>query len=176
MKTYEFSLLFDLKDDNINPDIYVDSLYQSGCDDALLGIGRKGSILLDFTRTANSAYSAIYTAIENVKSVIPFAELIHVSPDLVGVQELSLILECSKQNIQKYLTKKDFPKPLYSTSQPIWYLEEVLEWFFKHQETSQKINDNLLDIARLSRSINLSLENKKANLEIIKQAQELVAI
>jgi predicted DNA-binding transcriptional regulator AlpA len=176
MKTYEFGLLFDLKNDNINPDIYVDSLYDSGCDDALLAIGRKGSILLDFTRTANSAYQAIYSAIQNVKSVIPSAELIHISPDIVGVKELSLILECSKQNIQKYLTKKDFPKPLYSTSQPIWYLDEVLEWFLSHQEQGQKIDDNLLDIARLARSINLSLENKKANLEIVKQAQELVAI
>lgn len=100
MKNYDFALTFKIKDSNSNPEKHLDSLYESGCNDALIGIGKKGYISLDFMRQSDSAYEAIYSAINNVKSVISDAELIHVSPDLVGVKELAQIFDCSRQNMQ----------------------------------------------------------------------------
>jgi len=173
MNYYYFSLIFDFKDQT-DPEIYLDSLYEAGCGDALIGIAEKGSMALDFMRKSDSAYQGVYSAIQQVKSVIPNAVLIKVSPDIVGVLELSEIFECTKQNIQKYVNKESFPKAFYKGSQAIWHLDEVLEWFLINKE--EKVDTSLLDIARLARSINLSLETKKANVEIFKQAQELVAI
>lgn len=173
MNYYDFGLIFDFKD-KTDPEIYLDSLYEAGCGDAVIGIAEKGSIALDFMRKSDSAYQAVYSAIQQVKSVIPNVVLIQVSPDIVGVLELTEIFECTKQNIQKYVNKESFPKAFFKGSQAIWHLDEVLEWFLIDKE--EKVDTNLLDVARLARSINLSLETKKANVEIFKQAQELVAI
>lgn len=173
MNYYNFSLIFDF-DQEIDPEIYLDSLYEAGCGDAIVGIAEKGSITLDFIRQSNSAYQAVYSAIQQVKSVIPSAILIQVAPDLVDVLELSEIFECTKQNIQKYVNQDNFPKPFFKGYQTIWHLDEVLEWFkLKNQE---KVDVKLLEIAQLTRNINLTLETKKANDKILKQAQELVAI
>jgi len=173
MNYYNFSLIFDF-DREIDPEIYLDSLYEAGCGDAILGIAEKGSIALDFMRQSDSAYQAVYSAIQQVKSVIPKALLMQVFPDLVGVLELSEIFECTKQNIQKYVNQNTFPKPFFKGSQAIWHLDEVLVWFcLKNQE---KVDLKLLEIAQLARNINLTLETRKANDKILKQAQELVAI
>ncbi|MGI0482059.1 DNA-binding protein [Geminocystis sp. CENA526] len=173
MNYYNFSLIFDF-DTEIDIEMYLDPLYEAGCGDAIVGMGQRGSIVLDFMRESESAYQAVYSAIQQVKSVIPTAILIQVSPDLVGVLELSEILECSKQNIQKYTNKDTFPNPFFKSHQAIWHLDEVLEWFWIKNE--KKVDFKLLEIAKLSRNINLTLETKKANDQILKQAQELVAI
>ena len=70
MKEYSFTLKFNLPDARIDPDSYVDRLYESGCDDALIGIGKQGCIALDFMRSAASAFEAIASAIVDVKKVI----------------------------------------------------------------------------------------------------------
>ena len=90
MNYYDFGLIFDFKD-KIDPEIYLDSLYEAGCGDAVIGIAEKGSIALDFMRKSDSAYQAVYSAIQQVKSVIPNGVLIQVSPDIVGVLELVAI-------------------------------------------------------------------------------------
>lgn len=173
MNYYNFSLIFNF-DEEIDPEIYLDALYEAGCGDAIIGIGEKGSIAVDFMRESNSGYQGVYSAIQQVKSVIPTAILIQVSPDLVGVLELSEIFECTKQNIQKYVNQDTFPKPFFKGSQAIWHLDEVLEWF--RVKKKEKVDLKLLEIAKLARNINLMLETKKANDTILKQAQELVAI
>jgi hypothetical protein len=73
-------------------------------------------------RSSSSAYDAIKGAIASVKSVLTEAELIHISPDLVGIKELASIFKCSRQNIQKFVNKPTFPNPVYKGSQAIWHL------------------------------------------------------
>ncbi len=56
MKEYSFTLKFNFPDARIDPvrealrnaNCYVDRLYKAGCDDALIGIGKQGSIALEF--------------------------------------------------------------------------------------------------------------------------------
>lgn len=84
MKEYDFTLKFDLKDPELDPAIYVESLYESGCDDALIGIGQKGYIVLSFIREALSSSQAITQAIADVKNVIPFATLVETTLDMAG--------------------------------------------------------------------------------------------
>jgi hypothetical protein len=87
MNDYDFALHFKLADYKADPSVYEDRLFEAGCDDALLGIGQKGYIGLDFIRSSGSAIEAVYSAIENVKSVIPDSELYYISPDVVGIPE-----------------------------------------------------------------------------------------
>ncbi|MCF3606906.1 hypothetical protein L2E81_21825 [Planktothrix agardhii 1033] len=41
MAEYNFILNFNLPDTKVNPDNYLESLAIEGCDDALIGIGKK---------------------------------------------------------------------------------------------------------------------------------------
>ncbi|CAN1209772.1 DNA-binding protein [Tumidithrix helvetica PCC 7403] len=87
MTEYDFTLKFNLQNFQADPNDYVEKLYESGCDDSLIGVGKKGCIALNFVRAASSAYKAISRAISDVKRVIPHATLIEVTPDLVGLTD-----------------------------------------------------------------------------------------
>lgn len=88
MKEYEFTLRFGLPSDEVLSDELVERLGNSGCDDALIGIGSPGRLALDFNRSANSAREAVLTAIADVVKTIPGAKLVEVAPDLVGVTDV----------------------------------------------------------------------------------------
>jgi hypothetical protein len=84
VKEYSFTLKFNFPDVRSEPDCYIDRLYEAGCDDTLIGIGKQGCIALDFTRSAASAFEAVSSAIVDVKKVIPDASLIETTPDFDG--------------------------------------------------------------------------------------------
>ena len=67
MKEYEFTLKFSLPDATVAPEVYLENLYAEGCDDALLGLGQRGRIALNFIRESTTAYKAISSAIADVK-------------------------------------------------------------------------------------------------------------
>jgi len=77
---YDFVLTFALEND-ADPEQYLGTLYEAGCDDASVGIGKIGSIALDFPRESDSAEAAVKSAIADVKKAIPHAKLIKVVPD-----------------------------------------------------------------------------------------------
>lgn len=67
MKTYEFELKFSLPKTSQNPDFFVERLAETGCTDALVGIGQTGRIAFHFARDANSAFEAVLSAVNNIK-------------------------------------------------------------------------------------------------------------
>ena len=73
MNEYEFTLKFNLQNSQVDANDYVEKLYASGCSNALIGIGAKGYIALDFIREASSDREALSSAIADVKKVIPDA-------------------------------------------------------------------------------------------------------
>jgi hypothetical protein len=81
MKEYSFTLKFNFYDSQAGLSSYVEQLYEGGCDDALIGVGKQGSISLDFIREAPSAFEAISSSITNVENVLPNVILIEVSPN-----------------------------------------------------------------------------------------------
>jgi hypothetical protein len=103
VKEYDFTLKFNLQNPHDNPSIYIESLYKGGCDDALIGVGKKGYISLNFIREASSAYEAISSAIVDVKKVLPCATLVEATPDFVGLTDAAKILGCTRQNIRKLI-------------------------------------------------------------------------
>lgn len=64
-KTYQFTL--ELKNIDENTPGLEDSLYEAGCDDALI-VFRDGIVYLDFDRSAKSLSDAINSAIQDVES------------------------------------------------------------------------------------------------------------
>ena len=129
MSEYQFTLTFSLPNCEENAEQFLDALYEAGCDDALVGTGQSGSIALEFVREADSATAAINSAIQNVKAAIPGAELLEAKPDLVGLTDMAAILNCSRQNVRKYMVKyQDFPKPVYTGSSTLWHLWDVAKF------------------------------------------------
>lgn len=80
---YEFTVKFSLP----NPydiDEIIERLGEAGCDDALVGIGTPGGIVLKFSREAKSSEAAIEGAIRDVQRAVPLAEQIEVGPGVDG--------------------------------------------------------------------------------------------
>ncbi|ACK73754.1 prophage CP4-57 regulatory (plasmid) [Gloeothece citriformis PCC 7424] len=174
MPEYEFTLKFKLPNFNTNPEIYIDKLYESGCDDALIGVGTKGYIALNFIRESDSAYEAIKSAMENVKSVIPGVELVEALPDWVGVTDIANLLGCTRQNIQKLILKDNSscPSAIHSGAQSIWHLAEFLTWL--SEDKNYEIEESLLETAKITMNLNLAKEYKKLAPDLHESFKSLV--
>lgn len=157
MKAYEFTLKFALPD-GIDAEALEAVLFDSGCDDALLGIGQKGRLALSFTREAESAGQAVDSAISDVRRAVPQARLVEATPDLVGVSDIADFLDCSRQNMRKLVqTHIDtFPLPLHEGRSSLWHLVDVLDWFVERQGRS--VDSTLREVARASMQVNAGRE------------------
>lgn len=149
MKEFEFTLKFSLPDAFEEPQGYIAVLCEAGCDDAIIGIGHKGRVMLQFTREASDAFSAVSSAIEDVKSAIPDAKLIESTPDLVGLTDIAKLIGVTRQYLRKLeITKKNFPQPMHSGKVAIWHLYKFLQWY----EVSQRkqVNKTMKEIASVN--------------------------
>ena len=97
MPEYEFTLTFNLPDAQSNPEDFLESLATVGCDDALIGIGKRGKIAVDFIRESSSAQEAVYSAIAQVVLAIPQAVFLDLSPDFISLMEVGQDLGNSKK-------------------------------------------------------------------------------
>jgi pimeloyl-ACP methyl ester carboxylesterase len=93
---FEFSLKYKVPD-AADIDELIEQLGEAGCDDAVIGTGQPGRIALDFIRDAPSAEKAIVSALAAVKTAIPGARLLEVTPNFVGMTELADLLGVSRQ-------------------------------------------------------------------------------
>ena len=173
MKEYDFTLTFTLSDME-NPDQYVEALYGGNCDDALIGVGEKGTIALNFIREAETAYQAIHRAIKDVRGVISQAIFSEAKPDLVGISEIAELIGCTRQNVRKLL-KNDAssPSPYYNNSLCLWHLADVLFWLRDHK--SYAIDDSLLEVSEVNMKLNISANYFKIDQNTLRdqEIQEL---
>jgi hypothetical protein len=176
MNAYEFTLKFNFPDTSVNPESYLESLAQAGCDDALIGIGQKGRIAFNFNREADSALSALYSAIEQVKSVIPDAQLIEATPDFVGLSDIADVVGCSRQNLRQLMinNQASFPAPVHEGKSAIWHLSTVLDWL--KEGKGYVIEDSLLDVAKVAMQLNITKEAFKLDLVGNKKFNELFSM
>ena len=87
---------------------------------------------------------------------IPGAELVEAKPDLVGLTDVAEILQCSRQNIRKYMvTYPDFPKPVYTGTSSLWHLWELASF--------EKINipRSVAELSRTTFRINLDIHQHR---------------
>ena len=155
MADYDFTLKFDITTLECEPETLLDQLYEAGCGDAIIGIGRPGRIAMNFTRDARSAAEAVSSALSDVNKAIPQAKLIEATPDFVGLTDIADILGCSRQNIRNLYIKyqSSFPSPIHEGSATIWHLAKVLSWF--KEKENYKVEDSLLDVSVTNMKINL---------------------
>lgn len=175
MKEYEFTLNFSFQDTSINPEVYIERLGAEGCDDALVGIGRKGRIALNFIRESTSAFEAISSALADVKRVIPDAQLIEATPDLVGLTDVAEIIGFTRQNMRKLMLASGtpFPAPVHEGKSTIWHLSQVLTWL--KERNKYQIEDTLLEIAKANMQFNAVQQTHYIDPDLQESIRALIA-
>ncbi len=164
MSEFEFELIFKLNH-NENPELYLDSLYESGCDDALIGIGIKGYISLEFTSESDNSMDVIVDAYKKVLTAIPHAMLDRAAPDLLNVTQLAYEFNFTKQNMRKYVRNEmatidvDFPSPVVSGKTSYWHVSQVALWLSKY--TNIEIKDERVNLLVSISGLNQVIESQR---------------
>jgi predicted DNA-binding transcriptional regulator AlpA len=165
MPVYDFSLNFALPSGVADPAAFLDVLFVAGCDDATVGVGRRGAIGLAFSREAVSAEIAVRSGIAAVEQAIPGASLVEAKPDLVNLSDAAELLGMSRQNMRKYASGDirgvaiPFPLPTFQGSPSLWHLSEILTWLSRHTELQPP--QELQDLARVVDKVNLEAQEQR---------------
>jgi len=172
---YDFVLKFMLAEGGADADALVERLGESGCEDAVVGIGQSGRIALNFTREAASASQAVISALEDVKRAIPDARLIEASPDLAGLTDIAEFIGVTRQNVRKLMLShfRSFPAPVHEGTTALWHLAPVLEWLSGRGEYA--IERGLLEVSRIAMRINLAKESSRIDEPVEDRVRVLVA-
>lgn len=157
MNEYEFTLKFAVPAE-VDREALETRLFETGCDDALIGTGEKGRVALSFARAASSAAEAVESAISDVHRGLPQARLIEAEPDLVGVSDIAELFAFSRQNMRKLVQThaESFPLPLHEGRSSLWHLADVLHWFEAYQHRA--VDPAMREVARASMAVNASRE------------------
>jgi hypothetical protein len=163
VSAYDFELLFALPMPGDDPEQYVEALGDAGCTDALLGVGRRGQIAMMFTREAASAEAAVLSAIKDVMGAVPGARVVETAPDLVGLSDVAELLGVSRQNVRKLVVDSPAspPAPAHLGNPALWHLADLLRWL--REVKRYKVDDRLVEVAEVTRQVNLAIAGKAAN-------------
>jgi hypothetical protein len=161
MTEYEFTLKFRLPDIDADAAAFVGALARAGCDDATVGIGQQGRVALDFCREAGSALDAVLSAVHDVRTAIPGAELVEAAPDFVGLTDVAELVGCSRQNIRKLMVSNpgSFPSAVHEGAQSVWHLRPVLGWFSDAQQ--RHVDRALLEVSDATMKVNIAREARR---------------
>lgn len=172
---YTFTLRYKLADGDQEPDERIERLADAGCDDALVGIGQRGYLALEFTREAQSALEAFQTALADVKSAIPDAALVEAAPDFVGLSDVADLIGVTRQNMRKLMLAHadTFPVPVHSGSTLIWHLDDVLDWLSARGR--YPVAETTLETARLLRQLNLVRETRHLKSDVVQSLEAYLA-
>jgi len=172
---YTFTLSFVLGVGDADADALVERLGAAGCDDAVVGIGRRGRLALEFTREAEDAARAVGSAVADACSALPDAMLIEASPDLVGLTDVASLLGVTRQNVRKLIVCCDAPEPVpvHAGKPTIWRLAGVLRWLAR--EKRYPVPPELLEVAEATLQVNLAVEARDADPRVQAELAALLA-
>ncbi|WP_376692030.1 DNA-binding protein [Wenzhouxiangella sp. EGI_FJ10409] len=160
---YNFSLIFRLPEKSANTDDLVEALAECGCDDAMVGTGHPGRIALEFDREAETATAAVDSAVRDVESALPGAELIEATPDLVGLTDIAEIAGISRQALRKLMqSRHDFPRPAHCGNPSLWHLAPMLDWL--DQEERYDVAEALRAVSQQTLRLNTQIQNQQARI------------
>ena len=164
MNNYQFQLVFSLHP-NEDAEQYLDALFEAGCDDALISMGKPGYLAAEFTRESSTAYDAIKTAIKAITKAISHAKLIKASPYIANLSEMAKLFGCTRQNLSKYargesLKSNSFPCPIVSGKVDYWYVLDVALWLSQNKTKQNKVNIRKqdIDILKAIHDLNIAIE------------------
>ncbi len=174
-REYDFTLKFSVPPD-LAQDQIESSLFQAGCDDAIIGLGQKGRLALNFTREAASAEQAMLSALQDVQRVLPEARMVEAGPDFVGISDMASLLMFSRQNMRKLIQTHltSFPLPVHEGASALWHLCDVLAWFSEKQKRA--IPADLMEVAQVSMGVNLVREAGRIDQRLQAQLRQQSAI
>lgn len=163
MKEYDFTLKYRLGKPNEDAETYLKGLAESGCEDAIVGIGQNGRIALNFIREAETALDAITSALSDVQKAIPEAKLVEATPDFVGITDIADLFGFSRQYMRKLIHTKGatFPEPVHEGKPSLWHLTDILAWFQDHE--SRNIPTEVLEVSKINMQLNVYKSCVKAS-------------
>lgn len=172
---YTFTLKYQLAEHDSDPDALVERLGETGCNDALVGIGQPGRLALEFTREAKSAQAAVRSALADAKRAIPSARLVEAAPDFVGLTDVAEVIGVSRQNMRKLMLahRGSFPAPVHEGSASIWHLAEVLVWL--EGKGRYTLDRSLLETARATLEVNSAREARRLPTKDVQELKVLIA-
>ena len=160
MDTYTFTLVLE-GSPRIDEDV-ADKLFESGCDDALIG-GRYGVDTIEFDREADSFHDAVMSAKLDVEAADERLRVCRVEPsDLVTIAEIGRRSERSRENIRQMVTgergPKNFPQPIsgVSSKSPLWSWARVAEWLAEQNVIEEAVVDQAKEIVQINRKLDES--------------------
>jgi predicted DNA-binding transcriptional regulator AlpA len=158
---YIFTLKYRLPADEVDMDALVERLGDAGCTDAIIGTGLPGRLAIEFTREAASAEVAMRSALDDVRGVIPAADLIEASPDVVGLTDVATLTGVSRQNMRKLMVAHagDFPAPMHDGSSSLWHLADLLAWLATRQ--GYAVDAGVLETSAAAMRVNIAKENAR---------------
>lgn len=118
-----------------------DTLFEAGCDDALVCFYSK-SVYLEFDREAETLDCAVASAIRAVEGAGINARVEAVDSTLVGLSDIAELSQLSRQAIALLKDgtrgKGDFPNPVQRITgqSPLWNWAEVAEWLVSSDRMS----------------------------------------
>lgn len=156
---YQFSMvLSNINEATVNLE---DSLFEAGCDDALISY-KNSVVYLDFDREGDDFEKAIISAIKNVESASVNATVKSISPAyLVTLSDIAERVAMTRQAISLLMQGKrgfgSFPAPLLNikNKSALWRWSDIAIWFYEQG----KIKDHsIIDFAIIVEDINSALE------------------
>ena len=159
-----FTLKYVLENNETTEAELMERLAVGGCEDALVGVGQKGRLALEFSRQAANAQEAMRSALKDVKKAAPFAKLVEATPDLVGLTDIADLVGVSRQNLRKLMLTHGahFPSPVHDGTTSLWHLVDMLKWL--ETQLSYQLDPKLMQVAEATKQVNL-----------IKQSQQIKA-
>ena len=163
MPSYEFTLIVEGPDLQAND--HLDALYESGCDDALVGRSH-GVQYLDFDRDAPSLDDAVLSAIANTES-IEGVEVVRIAgAGLVSMADIAASTGRTRESIRLLVEGErgagSFPAPVNDprSRYRLWRASEVRGWFELQYGSAPDLDSDAvvainagLDLRRHCRSI-----------------------
>ena len=173
-QTFQFTLV--LKHINNKIKNLEDSLFEAGCDDALINF-RNDAVYLEFDREAMNLEDAVVSAIKDVKSASIEIDVSCVSPEnLVTEAEIAKRINKSRQTISLWIKgerREDFPSPVMRLSEksPLWRWDEVAVWLYSNKIIKDKaIVDDAIFFVNINAAISeLDKKNKQIRHRLIKR-------
>ncbi|SAL21767.1 prophage CP4-57 regulatory [Caballeronia arvi] len=172
---YVFTLKYRLSAEDCDHEQLVERLAESGCDDATVGIGQPGRLALAFTRDSTTAWSAIFSALVNVKQAIASARLIEAAPDFIGLTDVAEMTGMTRQNMRKLMLANalEFPAPVHEGNPSVWHLSDILAWL--NDRGGYDIDADLLDVANAAKQVNLAIGDREVLPQMTRELKKLVA-
>ncbi|RWR03069.1 hypothetical protein ED28_04530 [[Pantoea] beijingensis] len=151
-----------------------DTLFESGCDDALVCFYGQ-SVYLEFDRESANFRQAVLSAIADIESATINAKVLSVDSILVGLSDIAAAANLSRQAITmlKDGTRGtgDFPSPLQRLkgTSPLWSWASVADWLYRKGKITRELAINAQEMEEINLALQLRTLKAHSNVEALIQ-------